>query len=257
MVKASFRDISYYPFYGGSDKTWWGKTKHIDAPWGEIRTETTIFTVPTPRLLSIQDLGTFSSNVDKAVLCLLDFLGARMSGELYRGIVDVDVTDKEPLAGEPVVLLLEEFNDIVSNVPGGQGFLKFLTNLGFSLIAGKFCEKEIELGVARLAACYALRSIWPRYDIFKLCGEKVGLAHELWPLVEMGGAAAFRGAIQSVVTDNDLQELANAWVIFVQGLEKSLGQNLKEMRERYTAGRTVATNEGQELNAFLLNDEGE
>lgn len=119
-----FKGFTKYPRYCIRNESIWDETKSFDVPWGEVETDSCIFTMPTEEIKKLKNIELINEKFN----FISDEISKFMSFEHsfpYRIVFDIENTYESLGAVYPLVFLTQEIEKIVNswNSPNSQLFL--------------------------------------------------------------------------------------------------------------------------------------
>ena len=111
----NFKNFCKFPIYDYNDDGKWPETKKNNVPWGELITETVIFTLPVTKIKQL-----ISDKIIDTVINKIDFIAHTMSSFMdsyemlasYRFVFDVEMF-KDMYTGYPITLPLDQIDNIL------------------------------------------------------------------------------------------------------------------------------------------------
>ena len=254
MVQISIDGAMRAPMIAYNRKEVWEDTKELDVPWGEIKTQTLLLTMPTQSMREIADPARYCSMIDAAVHNLMSFIGAQLP-EPRRIVFDVEIPDADVVVMDAIYMHMKYLPEITNVQQASPAFYELLKHVCFSMIPDAFFDKEMEMTISSAAACYAVGATWPEADpLLYANGGSMQLVLDLWNVCREKGHAPFAAAIQALMTNQQISTPHDAWVFFVTTLSNKSGTPLPQLMDKFSQSGKLAPVSSDRLHAFQLDD---
>ena len=251
-IHAMLNNISRYPYYVFQKPSIWEATQNLNIPWGEIQLKTIIFTMPTEYIKQIENLEEFCKLYEKLISDTFSFCGLKPS-DLRRIVFDVDLLQNTPVSTDILVLHTDSMEGIINIHQANSDILQLLTYLVLASINGIFHDYEIELTIATIAGCYAIKKSWPdEPPLIALSVSPSKLFCELFDLSVEKGHTPYAMAIQTLSSAQNIKTAREAWQFFVEKLSRFCNKDLPHLTDRFRQTGQLAAESPEKLNAYLL-----
>lgn len=256
-VHATFYNVLRCPYYVTQKKEMEIEPKSFFVPWGEIQSKLIIFTMPSKSIHQIFHLEDFCQTYDKLATDVYSFIGAKQQN-LKRVIFDVDLpfTNTTPVDIEgSIVMHIDNLDGILVLDHPNSDILLLLTHLAYSYILSTFQDRDIEMMLSTLAACYAVKKSWPDDPpLMTLPDSPTKLFCSLFDLCEDEGHEPFSLAIQSVAMKKDIRNSREAWLFFIAKLSKICKRELHEFMDKFNQTGKLLSQSSEELFMYRIDD---
>lgn len=175
----TFHNFSRHPVFS-SDAQLWSDTKDLDCPWGEFVSPSIIFTMPTQKLREITS-HTETSAIFEQIISILCKLVAYTVDRPYRVVFDVETANDLPLTQYPIMMLVDDIDDIFFNTSTPtSGLFKLIVSLvTVSLREGVF-DTVTENALSVFLTCLIFNNLFPYVEQIDSLMEPPPLFRELW-----------------------------------------------------------------------------
>lgn len=233
-ITLSFEGVTKYPRAVFNHSECYENTKKYVAPWAELITQTTIFTLPSKTLSEIKDIDKTCELIDIMVNKIITRMSYTLD-RLFRIVFDIEIVPDNH-ADYPIYLLVSDIEDIfMKKMEPCRGTFKFLYSIALVSIRENCFPTYIESVIATLVVAIVMREDHHGFNVLN-CHfiEKPPLFKELWiihtqinPNLIPNMLAQSQGpdAVQS-----DSQE--DLWVSFVRELCQQGNYNFSTMFEK-------------------------
>lgn len=256
-IHLTFKNVARYSFYISHKPNLWDQTKNYKAPWSEIQMKTAIFTLPTEYLKKIDDLGSFCNIYDQLIAETYTFIGIKVP-EGKRVVFDVDFPENSQISTithETFVFTVDYLNDLINYRQVNAAIVTFLTRLALSNIDGSFYDSTIESTLSTLAACYAVKKVWPdESPLLAIPGKISNLFYDLFVLCCETGLTSLGAPIQAIILNKSITNAHDAWVSFVRRLEKLFEKSLPNLMDRFRQAGKLYPNSAESLDAYQIEE---
>ena len=252
MIQFSISGIVRAPMIVYNRKETWEETKDLDVPWGDVRTQALILTMPSKSMRMIEDPDKFCNLLDIAIQNLLRCLGVQLADPRHI-VFDIDLPASEPVVMDAIYMHVGALPGIVYVKHPGLDLFDLLKTVGFSIIGGAFFDREIELTISSVAACYAISVAWPDVDPLDcIAGGPSRFIAELWQICKDKGPVPFASTMQGLMTNQEISTPHDAWIFFVKTLSQKVGQALPQLIDKFSQSGKLAPISSDRLQAYQI-----
>ena len=166
----NFKNFCKFPIYDYNDDGKWPETKKNNVPWGELITETVIFTLPVTKIKQL-----ISDKIIDTVINKIDFIAHTMSSFMdsyemlasYRFVFDVEMF-KDMYTGYPITLPLDQIDNILYDFKKPtQAIFEFIYALALVTIKDGF-DLELAQSISLIAAMHVMNQVFPNETDYKI-----------------------------------------------------------------------------------------
>lgn len=163
-VTLTFKNFCKYPRYVQDSPEIWAETKDIDVPWGEIETEGVIFTLPSERMRQIEDFDRVVHVYGTVTKFVSDYLSYKVA-KPHRIVFDVDLDGEEIEEDYPLVLRIEEIDDVLVNINDlNAKFIQVITLITLMSFRENCFDVATEKALASVVVALILQELFPGFD---------------------------------------------------------------------------------------------
>ncbi|OHS96562.1 hypothetical protein TRFO_37270 [Tritrichomonas foetus] len=182
-ISMNFKGFCKHPQFNVNSPEIWEETKDIDVPWGELVTESVIFTLPTSDLRRINNFD----KINQVFKIIVDGIANYMSfnpERPYRVVFDIELPEDCPSCGYPLVFTVEEIPGILESFEKPSPQLFTVVTLMTIVSLREDCFDQItETAIATVATSVIFQELYPGYDPLEFGGISLPtLFHELWEI---------------------------------------------------------------------------
>ena len=238
-VNLKITNVCQYPFYNVENPDSYELTKDCAVPWGELMGRRIIFTARTEDIHKIPDIDRAMKFYDD----LIENMAAMMNYELlrrFRVVFDVDTIT--PRQGEmvnsyPIVVMVEEFDDLLLNIHKPTTSLFFLISTMARLCLVEGCHDELtETALAATVGSCMLCQLFPEFDpLLDIDAPLPLLFPEFWQIQRWCNPTAIWQVIRSSQNPRGIDGQADdvdMWVKFITQLCTAGRTNYSEIFDK-------------------------
>ena len=252
MIQVSMNGVIRAPMILHNRKETWEETKNFDVPWGDIRAQTLILTMPSESMRSIADPVKFCGVIDVAVQSLLKFIGVQLTDPRHV-VFDVDMPGSEPVVMDAIYMHVNSLKGITDIQHPGPDLFDLLKYVGFSTMCDAFFDKEIELTISAVATCYAISVAWPDVQpLDSVSGGPSKFLSDLWEICRTKGPAPFAATMQALMTNQEISTPHDAWIFFVKTLSEKIGRDLPQLVDKFSQSGKLAPVSSDRLHVYQI-----
>ncbi|OHT11512.1 hypothetical protein TRFO_18951 [Tritrichomonas foetus] len=181
-IDIEFIGFAEYPVFNVSDPSVWERTKDIEAPFGEIETNSLIITLPTEKMRKL-NLPLLCDMFGKMHHSIITFLGSPLLHH-DRIVFDIELADDNKRTGYPIVEKIDDIDKLLNNIqsPTIKLFEQF-SRIAVDDIRENLFDHNIEHALGTVAAAIAFQKVYPKFDPFNFKGLKTsGLFEIIWKI---------------------------------------------------------------------------
>ncbi|KAH0794410.1 hypothetical protein GPJ56_001703 [Histomonas meleagridis] len=233
-IDLTFHNFCEHPIADYKDPSIWERTKNIQVPWGEIVAKDITFTVPTSKMLELDNFDKIFEKFNIIIQEVTNYIGYSPP-KPYRIVFDIELPEDCPSCGYPLAFDLQDIDNILSNFdsPTTQLFTAVTMLTVVSILEDCF-DHVTETAIATLAASVVFQKLFPGFDPLEFAGISLPtLFHELWEIHNFDQTiipktlAKFQDPTHPI---SDVPE--DMWISFVREICHIGGRNFTKLLER-------------------------
>ncbi|OHT15148.1 hypothetical protein TRFO_42680 [Tritrichomonas foetus] len=159
----TFKGFVKYPRWVYNDLSVWEETKDNKVPLGEIECENLILTIPSEKMKDFD-----FSKINIVVKGIANNISSFMSYPLekpFRVVFDIDLPEETPVCGYPIVIKIDEIQNMFSNVDEPSIELFNLASLMAILTIREGCfDSTIESALASISSSIAFSNFFESFE---------------------------------------------------------------------------------------------
>ena len=261
-VNVSFSHVLRYPlFMFNQTREVYEKTRNNDVPWGEIMTSYSILTLPSKKILEIEEnsnrtLEEYCSLLDNFIENIYHFIGSKVT-EPRRVVFDVDVPIEEPTMSDTIILNWDIVDSVIHMNKVDSELLTFFSGFALSILQHEFFDHEVEIIISNLAVCHAINTIWPTFtdDSISILGYNAPkIFFDLWDIYTEKGPAPFMSSLQALILYKEKASSQEAWNFFIQKMSVACETKLRHLMDRFGQGGLLSTTSSLKLQSYQLDE---
>lgn len=228
-IDISFNNFARHTIVALGKPEIYQSTKDSEAPWCEIMLNSVIFTAPRDCIQKIQNFDETFNFIEKHIKKVAE-LASYTIIRPYRIVFDNEITEKLFVAGYPIFLDVNDFDDIFINQQNvGPGFFKMLMAISTVSLKENCFDSDTEQAIAAYITANALNSIQPFFDPLVYFEIDLPLLFRLLWNIQIG---IDKDIIINIIKESQNSEVNNyevpedKWINFVKKLCYSARCNL-------------------------------
>lgn len=236
-VSFTFTNVIRYPYNTFSNPSIWKETLFNNIPWGEIRADGIIFTLPSESMKAFPSFDDIFNTYSTIITEVKSFLACDNIPD-YRVVFDCELTGEGPNCGYPVVFNLEATRQLLSSIKSPTVELfTLITFLSLDSLPEHTFDIEVETAIATLCSFVAMRKVYSNIDPYSFAANYSinlpTLFDELWTIhVDSSGdviSKALKRFQSPMFKPSPVSE--DAWIDFVSELCRAGHKNFTTFLE--------------------------
>lgn len=228
-IDIHFNNFARYTIVAYGKPEVFESTKDSEVPWCEIMLNSVVFTVPRDSIQKVQNFNESFDFIEKHIQKVAEIASYKIIRP-YRIVFDKDITEKLYVAGYPIFLDVNDFDDIFINHQSvAPGFFKMLMAVSIVSLKENCFDSDTEQAIAAYITANALNSLQPFFDPLVYFDIELPLLFRLlWNI----HAGIDKDIIVNIIKDSQINEISNyevpedQWINFVKKLCYSAQCNL-------------------------------
>ena len=214
------------------DASVWEETSQYDCPWGEVVCKSIVFTMPTDQMHRIENIDETITFLDRIVGMVGIVTSYRMQRP-YRVLFDVETYNGDVVSDYPIVMLVDDIDDIFFNRSGPTaGLFKLIMSLSIVSFRDGCFDSMVENALGAFVAALVFSELYPGYNpVDSPVMEMPPLFQALWHIQ----AKINRTAVVDVMRKCQDPECPvpdvpeDRWIAFVQAMCQATQADLTKM----------------------------
>jgi len=234
-TKLIFSGFCRHPRWIFGQENVWEETRNNEVPWGEIQTETCVFTVPTDYIRKIENFSLVNDNFKFITTKISKFMNFAQEFQ-YRIVFDQENTESPMTGGYPLSFLIESMDSVLNSWEKPSLELFHLVSSMTIMSLRENCFDYItEAAISAVGAADVLQNLCPGFNPLEFEESSRSLFPELWEIHTNYGSYVLPQTI-AIFQHPDFQISAvpeDMWISFVREMCRVAKTDFTKLLEKF------------------------